>query len=137
MLLAMDLVELQNTCKKKLNRKMLAQPNICYIFKKLGVQGYQIWHSHVSIPFNSAQQCKKALYVIISVPTSPDNIFGTNCDIMWHLYRFKNPPKMDEYGPKMAKKSTVMQISEKTYLDLKFKNKCGQKTSNFHIDSMS
>ena len=41
---------------------------------------------------------------------------------------------MDEYGPKMAKKSTVMQISEKTYLDLKFKNKCGQKTSTFNVE---
>ena len=43
-----------NTCKKKLNRKMLERPNICYIFEKLGVQGCRIWHSHVSIPFNSA-----------------------------------------------------------------------------------
>ena len=34
---------------------MLEIPNICYIFGKLGVQGCQIWHSHVSIPFNSAQ----------------------------------------------------------------------------------
>ena len=33
---------------------MLEIPNICYIFGKLGVQGCQIWHSHVSIPFNSA-----------------------------------------------------------------------------------
>ena len=35
---------------------MLERPNmyICYIFEKLGVQGCQIWHSHVSIPFNSA-----------------------------------------------------------------------------------
>ena len=54
LLLALVLVELQNTCKKMLNRKMLERPNICYIFEKLGVQGCQIWHSHVSIPFNSA-----------------------------------------------------------------------------------
>ena len=33
---------------------------ICYIFEKLRVQGCQIWHSHVSIPFNSAPQCKKS-----------------------------------------------------------------------------
>ena len=73
LLLALVLVELQNTCKKKLNRKMLERPNICYIFGKLGVQGCQIWHSHVSIPFNSApahstrpHNAKKALYVIIS-----------------------------------------------------------------------
>ena len=45
LLLALVLVELQKTCKKKLNRKML---------EKLRVQGCQIWHSHVSIPFNSA-----------------------------------------------------------------------------------
>ena len=32
LLLVMVLVELQNTCKKKLNRKMLEIPNICYIF---------------------------------------------------------------------------------------------------------
>ena len=30
LLLAMVLVELQNTCKKKLNRKVLERPNICY-----------------------------------------------------------------------------------------------------------
>ena len=23
-------------------------PNMCYIFEKHGIQGYQIWHSHVS-----------------------------------------------------------------------------------------
>ena len=39
---------------KKLNRKMLERPKICYIFEKLSVQGCQIWHSHVSMPFNSA-----------------------------------------------------------------------------------
>ena len=33
---------------------MLERPNICYIFGKLKVQGCQIWHSHVLIPFNSA-----------------------------------------------------------------------------------
>ena len=46
------------SCKihvKKLNRKMLLRPNICYIFEKLGVQGCHKWHSHVSIPFKSAQ----------------------------------------------------------------------------------
>ena len=42
LLLALVLVELQNTCKKKLNRKMRERPNICYIFGKLGVQGCQI-----------------------------------------------------------------------------------------------
>ena len=42
LLLMMLLVEFQNTCKKKLNRKMLERPNICYIFEKLRVQGCQI-----------------------------------------------------------------------------------------------
>ena len=42
LLLALVLVDLQNTCKKKLNRKMLEKPNICYIFDKLRVQGCQI-----------------------------------------------------------------------------------------------
>ena len=63
----------QNTCKSDLNRIMTERPNICYIFEKLSVQGCQIWHSHVSIPFNSAaahstrpHNAKKALYVIIS-----------------------------------------------------------------------
>ena len=42
LLLALVLVELQITCKKKLNRKMLERLNICYIFEKLGVQGYQM-----------------------------------------------------------------------------------------------
>ena len=41
-LIAMDLVELQNTCKK-MNIKMLERPNICYISEKLRVQGCQIW----------------------------------------------------------------------------------------------
>ena len=55
LLLALVLVKLQNKCKKKLNRKMLDRPsNICYIFEKLRVQGCQIGHSHVSIPFNLA-----------------------------------------------------------------------------------
>ena len=44
----------QNTCKSDLNRIMTERPNICYIFEKLSVQGCQIWHSHVSMPFNSA-----------------------------------------------------------------------------------
>ena len=39
-LLAMDLVELKNTTYA--------------IFFGLGIQGCQIWHSHVSMPFNSA-----------------------------------------------------------------------------------
>ena len=43
LLLALVLVELQNTCKKKLNREMLERPNICYIFEKLRVQRCQIW----------------------------------------------------------------------------------------------
>ena len=43
---------LQNLSKKKLNRN-LKDPT-CYIFEKLGVLWCQMWHSHVSIPFNSA-----------------------------------------------------------------------------------
>ena len=66
LLLALVLVKLRNTCKKEMNRKKLERPNICYIFEKLVVQGWQIWHSQVSIPFNSSPQCKKALYVIIA-----------------------------------------------------------------------
>ena len=60
----------QNTCKSDLNRTMTERPNICYIFEKLSVQGCQIRHSHVSIPFNSApahstrpHNAKNALYV--------------------------------------------------------------------------
>ena len=85
LLLALVLVDLQNTCKKKLNRKMLERPNICYIFGKLGVQGCQIWHSHVSIPFNSAaahstrpHNAKKTLYVIISAEI-PENLVHKSC----------------------------------------------------------
>ena len=40
--------------KDKDKDKILKRPNICYIFEKLRVQGCQIWHSYVSIPFNSA-----------------------------------------------------------------------------------
>ena len=76
----MDLVELQNTCEKKLNRKILERPNKCYIFEKLRVQGCQIGHSYVSIPFNSTpahstrpHKAKKALYVIISAEI-PENL---------------------------------------------------------------
>ena len=58
----------QNTCKSDLNRKMLERPNLCYIFEKLRVQWCQIWHSHVSIPFNSSPRCKK------------NSIFGNNRD---------------------------------------------------------
>ena len=54
LLLALVLVKLRNTCKKEMNRKKLERPNICYIFEKLVVQGWQIWHSQVSIPFNSS-----------------------------------------------------------------------------------
>ena len=89
LLLALVLVELQNTCKKKLNRKMLERPNICYIFEKLSVQGCQIWHSHVSIPFNSApahstrpHNAKKALYVIISGKI-PENLVHKS---YWHKH---------------------------------------------------
>ena len=39
LLLALVLVDLQNTCAKKLNRKMLESPNICYVFEKLRVRG--------------------------------------------------------------------------------------------------
>ena len=28
--------------------KVLKRPNMCYIFEKHGIQGYRIWHSHVS-----------------------------------------------------------------------------------------
>ena len=59
---------------------MTKRPNICYIFEKLGVQGCQIWHSHVSMPFNLApahstrpHNAKKALYVIISAEI-PENL---------------------------------------------------------------
>ena len=47
--------------KYMLNRNMLERPNTSYIFEKMGVQGCQIWHSHVSFghsPFNSSPQCK-------------------------------------------------------------------------------
>ena len=72
LLLALVLVELQVTLTKNWTEKLLERPSICYIFEKLKVQGCQIWHSHVSIPFNSAaahsaypHNAKKALYVII------------------------------------------------------------------------
>ena len=40
LLLALVLVKLRNTYKKKeMNRKKLEKPNICYIFEKLVVQG--------------------------------------------------------------------------------------------------
>ena len=64
---------------------MTERPNICYIFEKLSVQGCQIWHSHVSIPFNSApahstrpHNAKKALYFIISAEI-PENLVHKSC----------------------------------------------------------
>ena len=75
----------QNTCKSDLNRIMTERPNICYIFEKLSVQGCQIWHSHVVIPFNSPpahstrpHNAKKALYVIISAEI-PENLVHKSC----------------------------------------------------------
>ena len=66
--------------KSYLNRIMTKRPNICFIFEKLNVQGCQIWHSHVSMSFNSAaahstrpHNAKKALYVIISAEI-PENL---------------------------------------------------------------
>ena len=47
LLLVMLLVELQNTCKKGWTEK---RSNICYIFEKMRVQGFQIWHSHSTRP---------------------------------------------------------------------------------------
>ena len=73
LLLALDSARFEFKLKMRLNRRMPERPNICYIFEKLRVQGCQIWHSHVPIPFNSApahstrpHNAKKALYVIIS-----------------------------------------------------------------------
>ena len=64
---------------------MTERPNICFIFEKLSVQGCQIWHSHVSMPFNSApahstrpHNAKKALYVIISAKI-PENLVHKSC----------------------------------------------------------
>ena len=50
LLIVTVLVQLQNICKKKLNRKMLERPIICYICEKLRVQGCQIGHSHSTRP---------------------------------------------------------------------------------------
>ena len=65
---------------------MLEGPNICYIFEKLRVQGCQIRHSHMSIPFNSApahstgpHNAKKALYVIISAEIPEDYVHKSYC----------------------------------------------------------
>ena len=108
---------------------MPERPNICYIFEKLRVQGCQIWHSHVSIPFNSApahstrpHNAKKALYVIISffpAFTTPRGIFGQKCES-------SNTQKMTENGPIWAKNGQK-RTSENfgtTYLDPKSKNNC-------------
>ena len=42
LLLTLDSARFEFTLKMRLNRKMLERPNICYIFEKLSVQGYQI-----------------------------------------------------------------------------------------------
>ena len=76
----------QNTCKSYLNRIMTKRPNICFIFEKLNVQGCQIWHSHVSMSFNSAaahstrpHNAKKALYVIISAKIPENYLHKSYC----------------------------------------------------------
>ena len=65
---------------------MTERPNICYIFEKLSVQGCQIRHSHVSMPFNSApanstrpHNAKKALYVIISAEIPENQVHKSYC----------------------------------------------------------
>ena len=141
LLLALVLVEFQNTCKKKLNRKMLERPNICYIFGKLGVQGCQIWHSHVSIPFNLAathstrpHNAKKALYVIISCKI-PENWVHKSC---WHKLIFLCASKNKSFvpvstsprgmfGPNNARECT-MENWGITHVYPKFKDNWGQKT---------
>ena len=59
----MVLVRLQNTCKKKLNRKMFERPNICYIFEKLWVQGCQIY---MTFPMCQSHSTRPQPIVIIS-----------------------------------------------------------------------
>ena len=83
-----DKVEFQNTCKKSWTEKCLKYPTYAIFFKRslsLGVQGCQIWHSHVLIPFNSApapptrpHNAKKALYAIISAEI-PENLVHKSC----------------------------------------------------------
>ena len=61
LLLALLLVELQNACKKSWTEKCL-RANICYIFEKLGVQGFPCVNT-IQLgpsPFNSYPQCKKS-----------------------------------------------------------------------------
>ena len=69
LLLAQVLVKLQNTCKK-LNRKMLKRPNICYIFEKLGVQGCQIY-----MTFPMCQSHSTRPQPIQLVPTMQKKLF--------------------------------------------------------------
>ena len=105
---------------------MTEKPNICYIFEKLRVQGCQIWHSHLSIPFNSATAHSTRLYVIISVEI-PGNYVDSHKSIFdgpvnscfpsvnkspgpgaylgrrSPLRPTSNTPKMAEDGPKITK----------------------------------
>ena len=42
-----------------LDSKVLKRPNMCYIFEKHEIQGYQIWHSPVSnVIYTNTQKCK-------------------------------------------------------------------------------
>ena len=151
----MVLVELQNTCKEKLNRKRL---------DKLRVQGCQIWHSHVSIPFKSApahstrpHNAKKALYVIISGKI-PENWVHKSSMHMLFFDVYANflsshssqVPARGIFGPKChtsyaqmtengriwvknGKKCTVENCGT-TYLNPKSENNCNLFSSTFHVE---
>ena len=131
---------------------MLERPNICYIFEKLGVQGCQIWHSHVSIPFNSApahstrpHNAKKALYVIISkfLKIGFTKVHWKRCD--GNCYQFqavpgaylgqKVPPLTPKKYPTMAEYGQKMRCGKLlTHPDPKLKNNCSLFSSTFHLD---
>ena len=56
-------------------------------FLKLGAQECQLWHSEVSLPFNSYPECKRAPYVVISSEIPEMLICDGKCSILFSQWR--------------------------------------------------
>ena len=86
---------------------MTERPNICYIFEKLRVQGCQIWHSHVSMPFHSApahstrpHNAKKKLF-----SSSLEILGGGTVFLKIFTYRLKGPGAVKKNTPCITPKA--------------------------------
>ena len=106
----MVLVELQNACYKKLNRKMLEKTNICYIFEK---QGFMIRGSRMpSMTF-------PCVIPIQIVPTMQKRLFTSSFQAKFLKIWFKKIPSVNE------SRGIFRPNCDTSW---------GQKTSTFHVE---